>query len=98
MEHLKVASTFWSRFAGLQLQRQLADGCGLLLVPCTSIHTCFMRFPIDVIMLDAGYCVVGIRKNVRPWRMVFCEKGTRQILETAVDATDLSVGLQVRVE
>ena len=25
---------------------------GLLLVPCNSVHTCFVRFPVDVVFLD----------------------------------------------
>ena len=42
---LTVADTFWSRFVGLQFQRKLAAGAGLLLVPCSSVHTSFLRFP-----------------------------------------------------
>ncbi len=34
----------------------------------TTIHTVFMRFPIDVIWLDRGLKIVDIRRNVKPYR------------------------------
>ncbi|MDX1926557.1 MAG: DUF192 domain-containing protein, partial [Pirellulaceae bacterium] len=52
LPELEIASTFWSRFVGLQFRRELPKHSGLWLSPCSSIHTCFMRFPIDVLMLD----------------------------------------------
>ncbi|MEI7880862.1 MAG: DUF192 domain-containing protein, partial [bacterium] len=47
-----VADTFWKRSIGLMGKPGLKAGQGLLLSPCGSIHTCFMRFPIDIIFLD----------------------------------------------
>ena len=98
IEKLEIAKTFWSRFVGLQFRRELAKHSGLLLSPCSSIHTCFMRFPIDVLMLNEDGLVIGVRRNVRPWRVVFCAKGTTQIVETAAGAVDVSVGARLRVE
>src|ERR1700677_2785189 len=43
-----IADRYWSRFVGWQFRRAPAMGCGLLLVPCGSIHTCFLRFPLDL--------------------------------------------------
>ena len=67
---LLVADTFWKRGMGLMGRPELKPGQGLLLRPCGSIHTCFMRFPIDVIFLDAINRVVKVHQNVPPWRMV----------------------------
>jgi uncharacterized membrane protein (UPF0127 family) len=47
-------------------------GEGLWLVPCESIHTFFMRFPIDVIYLDRHHRVKKVRSAVLPWRFSAC--------------------------
>jgi uncharacterized membrane protein (UPF0127 family) len=83
---LELADTFWRRFRGLQFRRALADDEGLLITPCRSIHTHWMRFAIDVAMLDKKGVVLATRSNVEPWRMVHGPKGTQAILEMAVGA------------
>lgn len=67
VERLYVADTFWSRLRGLQFAKGLPPGTGLLLRPCSSIHTCWMRFAIDVLFLDSDGVVREIRRSVRPW-------------------------------
>jgi uncharacterized membrane protein (UPF0127 family) len=69
--HLLTADTFWKRSIGLIGLRSLNPGQGLLLRPCGSIHTCFMRFPLDVIFLDTRNRVVRTRKHVKPWRLAW---------------------------
>ena len=77
-----VADGFFSRFRGLLGRRGLQSGEGLLLSPSSSVHTMFMRFPIDVVFLDRGLKVVGISADVRPWRLA-SRKGARHVLELA---------------
>jgi uncharacterized membrane protein (UPF0127 family) len=49
-------------------RRELASGAGLLIRPTFSIHTFFMRFPIDAVFLDRGGSVVDVVRRLRPWR------------------------------
>lgn len=98
LQDLEVANTFWTRFVGLQFRGAMAKNTGLLLAPCSSLHTCFMRFPIDVWMLDKNGFVLGVRRNLRPWRVAVCVRGTKQIIETNVDAIDLPVGALVQID
>ncbi len=95
---MEIAKTFWSRFLGLQFRNSLAMNAGLLLCPCCSLHTCFMRFPIDVIMLDGNNNVLAIRRNIQPWRTVICVRQTKSIVETPVGAVDVAVGTTLRIE
>lgn len=81
LDHLEIADTFWTRFKGLQFRRSLPQRSGMLLTPCSSLHTCWMRFSIDVIMLDENFVVLGVKSEVRPWRAVVCDRGTKMILE-----------------
>jgi uncharacterized membrane protein (UPF0127 family) len=50
-------------------------GSALILAPCTSIHTFFMRFPIDVAFVDRQGVIVKITTNLRPWRIAVALRG-----------------------
>jgi uncharacterized membrane protein (UPF0127 family) len=89
---LEVADTEWSRLWGLQFRAALPPSHGLLLVGCASIHTCFVRFSLDIAMLDVGGKVLAIRHNVRPWRIVFAVRGTDSILEMSAGSIEIAVG------
>lgn len=65
--HVEVADSFWTRFLGLMGRRRLPEGQGLLIVPCSSIHMCFMRFAIDAVYLDREYRVIRVAAGLRPW-------------------------------
>jgi uncharacterized membrane protein (UPF0127 family) len=75
-----VADTAWTRFRGLMGRDELAPGQGLLLRPVGSIHTCFMRFPIDVVFMDADLRVLRVAGEVGPWR-ARVQRGARVVLE-----------------
>jgi uncharacterized membrane protein (UPF0127 family) len=70
------------RMRGLMGRRLLPAGEGLLLSPAPSIHTGFMRFPIDVIFLDRERRVLKLVEQLRPWRMAGA-RGARSVLELA---------------
>jgi len=44
----------------------------LWIVPCESVHTFFMKFPIDLVYLDKGRTVRKVRHSVPPWRLSAC--------------------------
>ena len=92
LEKLEIANTFWKRLKGLQFRQTLPAGSGMMIAPCSSIHTCFMRFPIDVIMLDKANVVVGFKRNLKPWRVLVCPRGTARVVETNVDAVTVCLG------
>jgi uncharacterized protein len=75
-----VADSPASRMRGLLGRSELRSGEGLLLRPASSIHTCFMRFPIDAVFLDGGLRVLGISDQLRPWRAA-SRRGARAVLE-----------------
>lgn len=95
---LEIADGAWSRFAGLQFRASLPPGAGMLLAPCPSVHTFFMRFPIDVVLLDRGGVVVAVRRRVRPWRIVPPVLRAYATLELPADSTDLEPGVRLRLE
>jgi uncharacterized membrane protein (UPF0127 family) len=89
---LVVATTFWRRFRGLLFRRGLTAGEALLLAPCGSIHTCWMRFAIDVAWLDVHGIVLSVTQGVRPWRVAYGPRDTKIAVETAAGTLNLNVG------
>lgn len=85
---LKVATTFFSRFLGLMGRRSLPSDEAILFPRCNSIHTFFMRFPIDVVFLSAEGDVVAAVRSLSPWRMTFPKKGIKHTLELAPGSID----------
>ena len=79
-EHADAATSPWSRFWGLMGRKRLADGRGLHIVPCSSIHTGFMRFDMDAVFLDRQNCVTRVVKRMRPFRVAFGH-GAHSVLE-----------------
>ena len=63
-----VADTARARLVGLLGRASLALGDGLVIEPCWSVHTCFMRFAIDVLFLDANGVVLRAVPALAPWR------------------------------
>jgi uncharacterized protein len=63
------AISFVDRFMGLMGRRSLALGEGMHIAPCNSIHTFFMRIPIDVAFLDPEGLIIKQIPAMPPWRM-----------------------------
>jgi uncharacterized membrane protein (UPF0127 family) len=66
---LLLALAPWSRLRGLLARPPLAQGQGMLIRPCRSVHTFFMGYPIDLLFLDAHGKVVELLPGLRPWRI-----------------------------
>ena len=69
---VEVADTSAKRRIGLLKHERLEPGEGLWIVPCESVHTFFMKFPIDLLYLDRRHKVRKARSAVRPWRLSAC--------------------------
>ena len=86
-ERCLIADGPFARMRGLLGRKELPSGEGILLKPSGSVHTFFMRFPIDVVFLDRELRVVVIAPDVPPWRMRGA-RGAKAVLElTAGEAS-----------
>lgn len=64
-----IADSLWPRLKGLLGKESLGPGEGLVIMPCGSIHTFFMRFPIDVAFIDRNQRVIRLYPSLPPWRL-----------------------------
>ena len=81
-ERCTVADRMLSRMKGLLGRKDLSTGEGILIRPAPSIHTFFMRFPIDVVFLSRQGDVLKIAERVAPWRARSC-RHSYAVLELA---------------
>lgn len=66
---VKKADSFCSRLVGLMGKKSMPEGSALVLKPCKSVHTFFMRFSIDVAFLDQGGRVLHVITEMPPFRV-----------------------------
>jgi len=96
----EVADTSAKRRTGLLKHDRLERGHGLWIVPCESVHSFFMKFPIDLVYLDREQKVRKVRHHMAPWRMSVC-LSAHSILELpagVVEATGTQAGDQLLIE
>ena len=69
LEKIIMADTYSKRLQGLLGRKGLEEGEGMMILPCTSIHTYRMKFPIDVLFVDRDNRVIKVLRNFEPGRM-----------------------------
>jgi uncharacterized membrane protein (UPF0127 family) len=89
-----MATTLSERVIGLMFKKKLENAEGLLIEPCNSIHTCFMRFSLDIVFISSQNRVVRIIRGMKPWRMTRMYFTAKKTLELPAGTLplDLKVG------
>ena len=82
LDSAEVALGGWERLRGLMGRKRLRPSEGLLIPHCSSVHTFFMLFPIDVVYLSRENHVVKIVDELPSCRLSACLKA-RSVLEMA---------------
>lgn len=89
-----IADNFKSRLFGLIGKASLQPDEGLILTPCSSIHSFFMRFKLDVLFLDRTQRVVSLIKGMPPNRIGPVIKNSKWVAELP-EGTIASSGTKV---
>lgn len=66
-ENAILANKFFKRIKGLLGKKEFVKGEALVIRPCNSIHTFFMRFPIDVLFVGRDNRVVAAISCLKPF-------------------------------
>ena len=94
----RVAKDFVSRFVGLMGRTSLSTNEAILFPKCNSVHTFFMRMPIDVILVANDGEVVELITSMHPWRMLAPRKRVKHIIEMAPElAPKLGISVGTRL-
>lgn len=82
-DDVKVANNFSTRSVGLLSKKTISDNEGLIIKPCCSIHTFFMKFAIDVLFVNNKNEIVALYENVKPWRILPIHLSSFYVVELA---------------
>lgn len=97
----QAARGFVPRLVGLLGRSSLRAGEALVLDPCSSVHTAFMRFPIDVAYVDRAGKVVKAVSDLKPFRVSGVLRGRCSVIELpsgTIASTGTTVGDQLSFE
>ena len=89
-DKVAVADTRATRAVGLLNRSSLNPGEALWIVPSRGVHTCWMRFAIDIVALDDSGVVVDQVASLKPWRIRLPRRGTAGVLELPEGALKLT--------
>ena len=90
MIKIKYADNYFKRLIGLMFKKDIDYGLIFILKYGSSIHTCFMRFSIDVYFLDENKIIFD-KVTLKPWRYYNPRKKAKYILETKENSLDLNI-------
>lgn len=86
---LRAARTFRDKAIGYMGARSIEKSCGTLYARGRSLHTLFMRIPVDVCWIgrfdpsSQSWPVVSLDGSVAPWRILFAPRGAVGGIEVA---------------
>ena len=95
------ATGFWDRSRGLLGRKSFESGDGLLIDPCSGIHTFFMAFPIDAVFVDREGTVVHLVREISPQRVsryVFKARAVLELPAGTIRSTGTRVGDTIAFE
>jgi uncharacterized membrane protein (UPF0127 family) len=88
-----------ARRRGLLGRETMPAGSGLVIAPCSSVHTFFMRFAIDIIFAARDGRVIKVRRRVAPWRIA-AALGAFAVIELpsgSLDESAIAVGDSLQI-
>lgn len=91
---IKMADSFFTRLKGLMFRKEPIQNEGLWIIPCNSVHMFFMKFSIDVVLLNKQNEVVKVYSRLRPWGMTKPIKAAYSTLELPAGAIE-QLGIRV---
>ncbi|MCK5708570.1 MAG: DUF192 domain-containing protein [Candidatus Aureabacteria bacterium] len=87
---VELADTFLKRLVGLLGTKEFPYAEGLFFTNVTSIHTFFMKYPIDVVFLNKENQVCKVVDNIKPFRLVLGPFCSWSVLEMRAGAAGLA--------
>ena len=88
---IKIADNFFKRLLGLMFKKDIDYGLLIITKYGSTIHTSFVKFPIDIYFLDNNKQIFDII-TLTPWKSYRPPKKAKYILETKKDQIKLKKG------
>ncbi len=98
LNHVHVADTFAGRFRGLIGRKSLKQGEGLLIRPCSSVHSFHMRFSFDAAFINSSNKVVFIIHSMPPWKVSPVVRNSEYVIEALGSSLNTNLKVDDEVE
>ncbi len=98
--NVEIAGNFTKRLKGLLGRTGLNRGESMILYPCSSIHTYFMNFPIDVLFINRDAVVLKTIENMKPYKISPLIKESYMVVELpagCLSATGTTAGHHLEI-
>ena len=93
---IKICNNIFNRFLGLMFKKEI--NFGLCFPRCNSIHTFFMKVPIDVIMTDKDYNILYIFNNLKPNKIILPKKDVYYTFELPTNKIYFNIKEKLQVK
>lgn len=98
LENVVIADSFFSRLKGLMGKNTIKDDEGLLIRPCNSIHSFFMKFNLDIAFIDKNFIVLEIYRDLAPNKLSKIYKKSKFVIESKTGSLNkLKKGEQIQI-
>lgn len=87
----------FERMRGLLGREPLQAREAMLIDRCASIHTCGMRYSLDLVFMDRSGKIRKLVHNLKPWRFAACYAAcmTLEMPAGAIDLLNLKTGMRL---
>lgn len=95
----KLCNTLPSRILGLMFSKPKAAilKTNRESITASTLHTLFMRFPLDIIWLNKNLEIVDFKNNVKPYRLLIApKKKAMYVIELPAKGLKLTLGKKVK--
>ena len=80
IKDVMLADTYVKRFKGYMFCKTPCCNA-IILIPCSSIHTFFMKFRIDVLFINEKMEIAKKIENLGPGKLILPVKGVKMVIE-----------------
>ena len=93
-QHIMIADSFWRRLKGLLGTQSLLIESGLIIRPCSSVHTFGMRYVIDVLFMNRNHGVCKAVSSMAPGKVAWCSAAfyVIELPEGTIEKTKTTIG------
>ena len=91
MIKIKIADNYFKRLIGLMFKKDIDYGLLIILKYGSTIHTCFMRFAIDIYFLDENKIVFD-KVTLKPWKYYKTSEKAKYVFEVKENSIKLNIG------
>ncbi|MHB0997928.1 MAG: DUF192 domain-containing protein [Armatimonadota bacterium] len=78
---IETAFSIYSRLKGLIGRKAFLRDSAFIIPGCKQVHTCFMRFPIDIVFINKRNEVIHIQESTPPYSITNYIRNASSVIE-----------------